>query len=149
MIGPVDLGIDTMPTLHREIEVSQHHPMDVVEKTVGLYEGQTERSGDTKIAAQVPGKGCDYSMYFTWSDNAEALQLTCAFDMRIHKDKRAAVHELLMLANEKLWLGHFTLWADEGLPMFRHALPLRGAEAPSIEQIQDMDETALHESERF
>jgi len=138
-----------MATLHRSVDVLQHHPMDVVEQTVGLYEWQTERSCDTEIAVQVPGKWCDYSMYFTWSENAEALQLTCAFDMRIHKSKRAAVHELLMLANENLWLGHFTLWVDEGLPMFRHALPLRGAEAPTIEQIQDMVETALYECERF
>lgn len=138
-----------MPTMHRTVETFKHHPMDVVERTVGLYEWQTERSCDTEIAAQVPGKWCDYNLYFTWSDNAEAMQLTCTFDMRIPSTKRQAVHELLMLANENLWLGHFTLWVDEGLPMFRHALPLRGAQAPTIEQVQDMIETALYECERF
>ncbi len=145
----MDLGVRYMPTLHSEFERSVSHPMDVVEQTVGLYEWQTDRTCDTEIAVQAPGKWCDYSMYFTWSENAEAMQLTCAFDMRIHKDKLGAVHELLMLANESLWLGHFGLWVDEGLPMFRHALPLRGAAKPTIEQVQDMVETALYECERF
>ena len=144
-----DLRDEAMALTHRELEFSQHHPMDVVEQTVNLYEWQTERSCDTEIAVQAPGKWCDYSLYFTWSDNAEAMQLTCAFDMRIPDAKRAQVQELLMMANENLWLGHFTLWADEGLPMFRHALPLRGAEAPTLEQVQDMVETALYECERF
>lgn len=138
-----------MPTMHRTFETTSHHPMDVVERAVGLYDWQAERSCDTEIAVQVPGKWCDYSLYFTWSDNAEAMQLTCAFDMRIPAAKRKAMHELLTLANEGLWLGHFTLWADEGLPMFRHALPLRGASAPTIEQVQDMVETALYECERY
>jgi len=138
-----------MPSLHRAVEMSEVHPMDLVERTVGLYEWQSERNCDTEIAAKAPGKWCDYSLYFTWSENAEAMQLTCAFDMRIHASKRAAVHELLMRANENLWLGHFTLWLDEGMPMFRHALPLRGAQVPTIEQIQDMIETAIYECERF
>jgi hypothetical protein len=69
--------------------------------------------------------------------------------MRIHASRRQAVHELLMLANEALWLGHFTLWVDDGMPMFRHALPLRGTQQPTIEQIQDMVETAIYECERF
>jgi len=138
-----------MPSMHRTIEMQEHHPMDVVERTVGLYEWQSERSCDTEIAVQAPGRWCDYSLYFTWSDNAEALQLTCAFDMRIHKDRRAAVHELLMRANESLWMGHFTLYLDEGMPMFRHSLPLRGAQQPTIGQVQDMVETALYECERF
>lgn len=138
-----------MPTMHRNTETTKHHPMDVVQLAVDLYEWQSERSCDTEIAVQVPGRWCDYSLYFTWSENAEAMQLTCAFDMRIPTAKRGAVHELLMMANEKLWLGHFTLWTEEGMPMFRHALPLRGAQAPTMEQVQDLVETALYECERF
>ena len=59
------------------------------------------------------------------------------------------MRELLSLINEKLWLGHFGLWQDEGLPMFRHALPLRGLSGPSTELIEDLLDTALVECERF
>ena len=138
-----------MQSLHHATTEPNVHPMDMVERTLSLYEWQSDRGCDTEIAAQAPGKWSDYSLFFAWSDNAEAMQLTCAFDMRIHKEQRAAVHELLMLANERMWLGHFTLWLEEGQPMFRHALPLRGAQAPTIGQVQDMIETAIYECERF
>ncbi|MBF0248145.1 MAG: YbjN domain-containing protein [Alphaproteobacteria bacterium] len=136
--------------MHRTIEYhNEHHPMDVVESTVGLYEWQTQRSCDTEILVQAPGKWCDLSLHFVWSDNAEAMQFNCAFDMRVPKARQGEVHELLMRVNERLWLGHFTLWAEEGLPMYRHALPLRGAIGPTREQVQDMVETAMYECERF
>jgi hypothetical protein len=48
-----------------------------------------------------------------------------------------------------MWLGCFGMWDDEGLPMFRHALPLRGAGAPSIEQLEDLLDTGICECERF
>jgi hypothetical protein len=138
-----------MPSLHHTLEGPKVHPMDMVERTLSLYEWQSDRGCDTEIAAQAPGKWSDYSLFFKWSDNAEAMQLTCAFDMRINDQQRQAVHELLVLANERMWLGHFTLWLDEGQPMFRHALPLRGADAPTLGQVQDMIETAVYECERF
>jgi len=59
------------------------------------------------------------------------------------------VHELLAIINEKLWLGHFGMWADEGLPMFRTTLPLRGHNGVTVEQAEDLVETAIIECERF
>ncbi len=48
-----------------------------------------------------------------------------------------------------MWLGHFDLWTDEGLPMFRHAIPLRGTTGLMPEQLNDLVEVAISESERF
>ncbi|HEX5319666.1 MAG TPA: YbjN domain-containing protein, partial [Stellaceae bacterium] len=62
---------------------------------------------------------------------------------------RGPVYELLSLANEKLWLGHFDLSAGDNLPAFRHAVLLRGVAAPTPEQIEDLVEIAVAECERF
>ena len=40
---------------------------------------------------------------------------------------RAKLFELLALANEKLWIGHFGIDSDDGVPVFRHSVLLRGA----------------------
>jgi len=48
-----------------------------------------------------------------------------------------------------MWLGHFAIWADEGVPMFRHAVLLRGKGGACAEQIEDLVDIALNESERF
>ena len=55
----------------------------------------------------------------------------------------------MALINEKMWLGHFDLWSEEGLPMFRHAIPLRGTDGLKPEQLNDLVEVAISESERF
>ena len=79
----------------------------------------------------------------------EAIHFTCAFDMRVAQNQLSRVHELLALVNEKLWLGHFSIWGDEGLPMFRATLALRGQQGVTVEQTEDLVETALVECERF
>jgi hypothetical protein len=69
--------------------------------------------------------------------------------MRVPKAKRLPVHSLLAMVNEKMWLGHFDLWSEDGLPIFRHAMLLRGTQGATAEQIEDLVNVALSESERF
>lgn len=125
------------------------HPIDVIETMVANNDWPFDRCNDKEMAVQVPGRWCDYSLYFAWNEEVGAVHFTCAFDMRVPKEHRTALHALLALVNEKMWLGHFGLWSEEGLPMFRNAIPLRGTFGPSMEQIEDLVETAIEECERF
>lgn len=138
-----------MTSLRASATTSVANPLDVIERIVEINEWLFDRRSEQEMAAQVPGRWCDYSLYFAWNEDIGAMHFTCAFDMRIPPEKRPAVHELLALINEKLWLGHFGVWEDEGVPMFRHALPLRGLRGPSVEQIEDLLDTAILECERF
>ncbi len=126
-----------------------HHPLDVIERLVDDNDWIFERRSDQEMAVQVPGRWCDYSLFFAWNDTADAVHFTCAFEMRVPDNKRGLVHELLATINERMWLGHFGIWDDEGLPMYRHAIPLRGTLGPSLGQIEDMVDTAIIECERF
>src|ERR1051325_8910878 len=47
-----------------------------------------------------------------------------------------------------MWCGHFDLWSEEALPMFRHVLLLRGGR-PTSGQVEDLIEIAITECERF
>jgi len=125
------------------------NPLDIVEQVVSANDWAFDRRNDEEMAVQVPGKWCDYSLYFAWRQDAGALHFTCAFDMRVQSTKRREANELLARVNEKMWLGHFAIWADEGVPMFRHAVLLRGLGGASAEQIEDLVDIALNESERF
>ena len=125
------------------------NPIDVVERMVDENEWFSERRSDGEMSVQAPGQWCDYSLYFAWNQTASAMHFTCAFDMRVPENRRERIHELLALINEKLWLGHFGIWNDEGLPMFSHSLPFRGTKGPNIAQMEDVVETALLECERF
>lgn len=138
-----------MTSLDAASETNTHHPIDIVEQLVEFNEWTFDRRSNEEMAVQVPGSWCDYSLYFAWNDEMEAIHFTCAFDMRVSEDQLPRVQELLAMVNEKLWLGHFGVWTDEGLPMFRATLPLRGQQSLAVEQTEDMVETALLECERF
>lgn len=130
-------------------EEASANPLDLVEQFVTANDWPFDRRNEDEMAVEVPGRWCDYSLYFAWREDIGALHFTCAMDMKVQNKKRAHLHELLASVNERLWLGHFGLWADEGVPMFRHAVLLRGLMGASMEQIEDLVDIAISECERF
>ena len=50
--------------------------------------------------------------------------------------RRQAIAELVMMANERLWLGHFDYWADEGVIIYRHALPMLDRVEPEAGEVR-------------
>lgn len=125
------------------------NPLDLVEQFVTANDWAFDRRSDEELAAEIPGRWCNYSLYFAWREDMGAMHFTCAFDMKVPDIKRGPIHELLAMVNEKLWLGHFGLWEDEGVPMFRHTSLLRGTPGLSPEQVEDLVDIAVAEAERF
>ena len=125
------------------------NPLDVIEQIVAANEWTFERRSDGEMAAEAPGKWCDYGLFFSWSPEISAMHFSCAFDLKVPAGKRDRLFELLALANEKLWIGHFGLESDEGVPVFRHSVLLRCAPGASAESLEDMVDIALTECERF
>jgi hypothetical protein len=50
--------------------------------------------------------------------------------MRVPKKKRGDAYELLSLINQRVWLGHFEVWAEDGEIVYRHAMGLPTASGP-------------------
>ena len=125
------------------------NPLDMLEQIAAANDWAFERRSEAEMAAEAPGRWCDYGLYFNWSDEISAMHFTCSFDLKVPGKRRTALYELLALANERLWIGHFGLDPDEGIPVFRHAVLLRGAPGASSESLEDMVDIALTECERF
>jgi hypothetical protein len=125
------------------------NPLDVLEQIVAANEWAFDRRSDGEMAAEAPGKWCDYGLYFSWSQEISAMHFSCAFDMKVPAARRDKLFELLALANEKLWIGHFGIESEDGVPVFRHSVLLRGAPGASAESLEDMVDIALTECERF
>jgi hypothetical protein len=132
-----------------ETETVSTSPIDLIEEIVEANEWPHDRSGDDEIIVEVSGRWCDYRLLFVWQDDLAVLHFSASFDMKVPKGRRTVIHELLATVNEKLWLGHFDICAETSLPMYRHALLLRGTSGVSVEQVEDLVETALTECERF
>jgi hypothetical protein len=62
--------------------------------------------------------------------------------------RRAELIELAALINEQLWVGHFDVWVNDGIVMFRHALVLTGGIAAADAQCEAVLGIALDACER-
>jgi hypothetical protein len=125
------------------------NPIDLVEEIVLANEWTHDRASDEEMIVEVAGRWAEYRLFFVWQEEISAMHFSCSFDLKVPKARRTAVYELLSLVNEKMWLGHFDLCSDENVPMFRHAVLLRGNNGTSVEQFEDLVEIALTECERF
>jgi hypothetical protein len=125
------------------------NPLDVMEQIVAANEWVFDRRSDAEMAAEAPGKWCDYGLYFSWSREISAMHFSCTLDIKVPAPRRGALFELLAKANEKLWIGHFGMDSDDGMPLFRQSVLLRGAPGASAESLEDMIDIAITECERF
>jgi hypothetical protein len=125
------------------------NPIDLVEEIVVANDWAHDRASEEELVVEISGRWCDYRLYFVWQEEICAMHFSCGFDMKVPKGRRGPVYELLALANERLWLGHFDLSAEDNSPAFRHAVLLRGVSAASAEQVEDLVDIALSECERF
>ncbi len=134
---------------HVEFETERLiNPVDTIEHIAALNDWAFDRSGDNEITISVAGGWTDYHISFTWMDEIEALHLACAFDLKVPDNRRREVVDLITRINEQMWIGHFDLWAQEGVVIFRHSLPLAGAEA-SARQCETLLDAAIDSCERY
>ena len=125
------------------------NPIELIEEIAAAHDWQFERQNDDEVAVQVNGSWCEYRMWFIWRTDLGALYFSCGFDMRVKPERHCAVYPLLAKLNERLWLGHFELWSDEGWPTFRHTL--MGSENGSVTRtaVEELIDSARVECDRF
>jgi hypothetical protein len=134
------------------IESARDHrgsPLDVVERMAAGNNWPFERAGEDEIGLVVTGRWTNYQVSFTWMNDIETLHLACAFDMKVPELRLGDVQKLIALINEQMWIGHFDVWTQSGVVMFRHALVLAGGVAASGRQCEAVLASALDSCERY
>ena len=128
---------------------SHNNPLSVVEDIAASNDLSFERSGEDEVTIVSKGRFTDYQISFTWMGQIDALHLACAFDLKIPQGRRDEVQRLIAAINEQLWVGHFDLWTQSGMVMYRQALLLPGGMAASSTQCELMFDTAVLACERY
>ena len=124
-------------------------PLDVVEHVLNAENLEFDRTEEGDLAFALTGDWKDYELWFAWRPEADCLQLCAALDLRVTKSKRNAANELLSLINQRVWIGHFEVWAEDGEIVFRHALALPTGERPTLAQAASMIDAAVESADRF
>ena len=124
-------------------------PLEVVEHVLAAENLTFDRTDDGDLAFALAGDWKDYELWFAWRPEADCLQLCLSVDLRADNDGRAAAHTLVNLINQRVWLGHFEVWPEDGEVVFRHALSLPDGERPSMAQTASMIDAAMEAADRF
>ena len=132
-----------------DVVSSADNPLDLVEDIVAANQWPFERNCDEELSVTVAGIWCDYHLGFSFNSALGGLQLASAYDMRVPGKRRGDVHSLLAMVNERMWLGHFDLWIEDGVPMYRHAVLTRGGAGLHASQMEELIKIAITECERF
>ena len=123
-----------------------------VDMLASLFEARGwphEFVGDDELTGEVQGSWAKYQVRGIWRREDHVLQLLCLPDIRVPDDKRQAMFEVLALVNEQMWLGHFDVWSNGMVLLYRHALMLGDDGLLSIAQAQTAVEAAVDECDRF
>ncbi len=127
----------------------QHDPLDIVEHVLQAENLPFDRLGDGDLAFAIAGDWKDYELWFAWRPEGDCLQICCSLDLKASKARRSALHELVALINQRMWLGHFEIWTEDGEIVFRHALSLPDGERPTLAQAASMIDAAVEAADRF
>jgi hypothetical protein len=124
-------------------------PLDVVEHVLQAENLDFDRTEDGDLAFALAGDWKDYELWFAWRPEADCLQLCLSLDMKASVEQRAESYELLSLINQRVWLGHFEVWAEDGEVVFRHAMAMPSGDRPSLSQAASMIDAAVEAADRF
>jgi hypothetical protein len=124
-------------------------PLDVVEHVLNAENLEFDRTEEGDLAFAYAGHWRLYELWFAWRPEADCLQLCLSLDLSAKADQRAPAFELANLINQRVWLGHFEVWADDGEIIYRHALSVPEGERPTLAQAASMIDGAVDAAERF
>lgn len=124
------------------------NPVGLVEEYVINQDWSSERSGEYELWAEMPNQWGTQKLWVVFHEENGFLQFNCYINLKIPSRQSKHAIETITLMNERVWLGHFEIWSEEQVPVFRVVVPLREATLVD-EQLEDIMQAIIDETERF
>ena len=125
------------------------NPIDIVEDVIYQKKWNFSRAADHELVAEIESQWCQYRLYFTWSENINAMSFTITFDLCFPESKFNKAYELLGLINEKLWIGHFDITNKNGIPAYRHTVLSSSNNDLLHKKLEDLLDIGIYECEKY
>ena len=132
-----------------KMESFYQNPIGVVEDIVHSKKWTFSRADDYELVAEITSHWCLYRLYFSWSEQIKAINLTVTFDIKFPESKSKSAYELLAHINEKLWIGHFDITSKNGIPAYRHTVLKPYENEFLYNQLEDLVDIAIYECEKY
>lgn len=109
-------------------------PLESLENAAEGLNFEMERIGEAELHVMLPCVWRDIGLWFTWRPELQTLQMGAPIDLKAPPGRLDETSRLVTMVNERLWIGHFDLWADDHSIVFRNAAIL--AEGGVLERSQ-------------
>ncbi|MEQ8299803.1 MAG: YbjN domain-containing protein [Hyphomonas sp.] len=130
-------------------EIDLPDPLERVEEALETAGWQYDRDEDGTIQAVAETKWGDMGALFAYRPDPSAIHYSMTLDVKPVPARRAAIAELIMMANERLWLGHFDYWADEGVIIFRYTFSMLDRDEVSPGEARAAIAASISAADRF
>ena len=103
-------------------------PLKALEAAAAGLEFEMERAGRNELHVMLPGVWRDIGLWFTWRPELSTLQMGAPLDLKAPAGRLDEASRLIVMINERLWIGHFDLWAEDHSIVYRNSalLPAEG-----------------------
>lgn len=125
------------------------NPIDVVENILSSRSYEMERRSANEVVVEVQGRWNDMLLFFSWEENMHCLHVSCLLNIEDKQKDHNKIFELLALINDDLWIGHFSYWTEQKMPVFRHAMFYNRENKDFYAQITNIMDIAVKECERM
>lgn len=126
-----------------------YNPIDTVENIFNAQKYELDRRNINEVAVEIQGKWNNMLLFFAWEENMRCLHMSCLMDIESKIEDRSKIFELLALVNEELWVGHFSYWTEQNMPVFKHSMIVTDAENEFEGKISQLIDIAVKECERM
>ncbi len=126
-----------------------YNPIDKVEGIFGNNNFEFERRDANEVVVAIKGKWNDLLLFFTWEPNVNCLHFSCLLDVKAQIEDQNKIFELFTLINQEMWMGHFSYWQEEQMPIFKHSLFVEQNEDAFEKKLSQLTELGVKECERM
>lgn len=125
------------------------NPIDIVENILSSQAYELERRSANEVVMEFQGKWNEMLIFFSWEASMQCLHITCIMNIENQLSNQSNVFELLAMVNENLWVGHFSYWREQKVPVFRHSLFFDSQNPHFVTQLSQLIDIAIKECERM
>ena len=130
------------------VEQNIFNPINTIESIFLRDDVSYERRGDNELVAEVWGKWDNMLVFFAYEQHLQCLHISCLLNLEAATPDRSKIFELLAMLNENLWLGHFSYWSEQKMPIFKHSIIVQDNEELFSDKVSKIIELSIMECER-
>ena len=132
-----------------ESQETASNPIDVVEHILNRQAYELERRSRNEVVVEIKGRWNEMLLFFSWEESMHCLHVSCLFNIEDQQKDHNKIFELLALINDDLWVGHFSYWTEQKMPVFRYSLFYNPDNKDFSIQLTHVMDIAVKECERM